>query len=494
MNSGSLALDDYLPFGLHLNDVIALMAGLAMLAAFFAVWQALRANTSFERRLTQISDKKAAMRLSALATRRQRVQLTPASMIRELVTRLNLLRSHHATEARMVLARAGMRSRDAMIRYLFARLSLPLVFAVAELIDAYTLHLLPVPANLRLLAAGGAAIFGFFAPGIYIKNQTAKRQKRMQMGLPDALDLMIICAEAGLSLDATLVRVSRELANACPDLAEELAITSAELTFLPDRRQAFDNLNNRTDMSSIRGVVNTLMQTAKFGTPLAHSLRVLAVEYRDARMFRAEEKAARLPALMTVPMILFILPTLFIVLMGPAALGIVDTFDRSGGHGGPRHVTVITHNNSAEDTGVGAEQPEITEKPAEEEQPGAADTKPAAETPLPPATVMPAQQVAAVGEPIVVDVDARTLADNYNLRVVVVPKDTPDSVIDPKIFFADAKDLAATQMQITVTSKTAGPSEVRLYSVPHFSTEYVISARTPMMITPAASPTAPATK
>ena len=484
MNS-TVAIADYLPFGLGLNDVISLMAGLAVLATFFAVWQALRANTSFERRLTQIADKKEAMRLAALATRRQRLQLTPGSLIRELVTRLNLLRSHHATEARLVLARAGMRSRDAMIRYLFARLSLPLVFAVAELADAYTIHLLPVPPNLTLLAAGGAAVLGFFAPGIYIGNLTAKRQKRMQMGLPDALDLMIICAEAGLSLDATLVRVSRELQAACPDLAEELAITSAELTFLPDRRQAFDNLNNRTDMSAIRGVVNTLMQTAKFGTPLAHSLRVLAVEYRDARMFRAEEKAARLPALMTVPMILFILPTLFIVLMGPAALGIIDTFDRSGGHGGPRHVTVVTHNDSGEDTGVGSEQPEITEKSADE-QPGSADTKPAAE-PLPPATIAPAQQVAAVGEPIVVDVDARALAENYNLRVVVVPKDTPDSVIDPKTFFADTKDIAATQMQVTITAHSAGPSEVRLYSVPHFATDYVVSARVPMMITPAAT-------
>src|ERR1700733_12769476 len=139
------AFDVYLPFGLGLNDVIALTAGLAVFATFFAVWQALRTNTAFERRLTQIADKKEAMRLAALATRRQRMQLTPASLIHELVMRLNLLRSHHGTEARMMLARAGMRSRDAMIRYLFARLSLPLVFSIGALVDGYTLHLLPVP-------------------------------------------------------------------------------------------------------------------------------------------------------------------------------------------------------------------------------------------------------------------------------------------------------------------------------------------------------------
>jgi tight adherence protein C len=344
MNAGAV-FESYLPFGLGLNDVIALTAGLAVLATFFALWQALWTNTSFERRLTQISDKKEAMRMAALATRRQRTQLTPASLVRELVSRLNLLRSHHATEARMMLARAGLRSRDAMVGYLFSRLALPFVFATAVLVDSYTLHLLPIPPNLRMLAAGGAAVLGFFAPGIYIKNITSKRQKRMQLGLPDALDLMIICAEAGLSLDATMVRVSRELAVACPELAEELAITSAELTFLPDRRQAFENLNNRTDMSAIRGVVNTLMQTAKFGTPLAQSLRVLAIEYRDARMFKAEEKAARLPALMTVPMILFILPTLFIVLMGPAALSIMDTFNRSGSQ--PQSTSTISSTSSS---------------------------------------------------------------------------------------------------------------------------------------------------
>jgi len=169
-------------------------------------------------------------------------------------------------------------------------------------------------------------LFGFYAPNIYLRNAAAKRAKLLQRSLPDGLDLMVICAEAGLSLDAALIRVSRELGNGSPELAEELAITAAELTFLPDRRMAFDNLNTRTNSEGIRAVVNTLQQTAKFGTPLAQSLRVLASEMRTARMTRAEEKAARLPALLTVPMILFILPTLFIVLLGPAGIGIIDTF------------------------------------------------------------------------------------------------------------------------------------------------------------------------
>lgn len=475
----TVVFDAYLPFGLALRDVIAITAGLAVLVTFFALWQGLRADTAFERRLAQIADKKQAMKLAALATRRQRVQLTPASIIHELVTRLDLLRSHHATEARMMLARAGMRSRDAMVRYLFARLTLPLAFALATLLDGYTLHLLPIPQNLRLLAAAGAALFGFFGPGIYIKNLTAKRQKRMQLGLPDCLDLMIICAEAGLSLDATLVRVSRELQSACPDLAEELAITSAELTFLPDRRQAFENLNARTDMSAIRGVVNTLMQTAKFGTPLAHSLRVLATEYRDARMFKAEEKAARLPAMMTVPMIIFILPTLFIVLMGPAALGIIDTFDKGGG--GPKQVTVVTHKNNGQGEDADIQQPEIIEKKADDTPTVKAPSKD-----LPPGTVTPEGPIAAVGQPVAVDVDAHELTDYDNLRLVLVPMGTPDPVSDETQFFAAAKAVAPTQMRVTIVPTESGPHEIRLYAATLTGLGgYRIAARTPLYVTPA---------
>jgi tight adherence protein C len=203
-----------------------------------------------------------------------------------------------------------------------------LAFACVALLDSNTLRLLPIPPAWWLVETAVAAALGFFTPSIYIRNLTTKRAKRIQLGLPDALDLMVICAEAGLSLDATLGRVSRELESNWGELVEELSITAAELTFLPDRRQAFENLTLRTDSPSIRGVVNTLTQTAKFGTPLAQSLRVLAAEFRDARIFKAEEKAARLPALMTVPMILFILPTLFIVLLGPAGINIIDTFAR----------------------------------------------------------------------------------------------------------------------------------------------------------------------
>ncbi len=303
-----------------------MLAALAVLTMFVALWQALRPKDAFERRLQQVVERRETMRRAALAARTRRQSRRPVGLMRAAVTRLDLLRSRHAAEARLLLARAGMRSSDAMVAFLFARLILPSICAAAALMDDSLLNLLPMPHDFRFVPAIGAALLGFYAPKIYLTNAAGKRAKQLQLALPDGLDLMVICAEAGLSLDATLLRVSRELANSFPELAEEFAITAAELTFLPDRRMAFDNLNNRTDSDAIRAIVNTLQQTAKFGTPLAQSLRVLSAESRAARLTRAEEKAARLPAMLTVPMIVFILPTLFIVLLGPAAINIMDTF------------------------------------------------------------------------------------------------------------------------------------------------------------------------
>ncbi|HTV44562.1 MAG TPA: type II secretion system F family protein [Stellaceae bacterium] len=325
---GDVELARWLPAGIGLDDLIAGLASLAVLATCIAMWQAVRPRNAFERRLAEITRRKESLRRQALALRNRRQWRRPVGLMRQAVTRLDLLRSKHAAEARLMLARAGIRSPDAMVGYLFARLCLPSLFGFAMLVNDYALHLLPSPAEFRFVPALAAVALGVYAPKLYLTNAAGKRAKQLQLALPDGLDLMVICAEAGLSLDATLIRVSRELAASWPELAEEFAITAAELTFLPDRRLAFDNLNNRTDSDAIRAVVNTLQQTAKFGTPLAQSLRILSIESRTARMTRAEEKAARLPAMLTVPMIVFILPTLFIVLLGPAAIGIMDMFSR----------------------------------------------------------------------------------------------------------------------------------------------------------------------
>ena len=331
MNVSDFRLEDWLPAWLSPDQFIAMLAAGAVLGACVAVWQALRGREPVARRVSQIVERRDNLRQVALATGRRKPQeRATEGFMREVVTRLNLLRSRRAHDARMLLAQAGLRSNEAMVRYLFARLAMPFVFAAVVLADSYGAHPLAIPPSWRTIAAIGAVVLGSFAPDIFMKNMIKKRQHQMELGLPDALDLMVICAEAGLSLDASLTRVSRELELNWSELSEEFGLTAAELTYLPDRRLAFENLNARTNMASIRGVVNTLLQTAKFGTPLAHSLRILAAEFREARMTRAEEKAARLPAMLTVPMILFILPTLFFVLLGPAALKVIDTFSNKG--------------------------------------------------------------------------------------------------------------------------------------------------------------------
>src|SRR4051794_40345288 len=344
-------LEAWLPYWLSVDDLIAALAALAVLVALVAIWLALRGPDAFDRRFARIAMQRHGLREAAIGTRPPRPRMTAAGLMSATVIRLNLLRSQHAQAARTLLARAGIRSSEAMVRYLFARLSMPFVFGLGVLADGSGPQLLPIPDHLRLFAAFGGAVLGFYAPDTFLKNRIQKRAHQIELGLPDGLDLMVICAEAGLSLDTALVRVARELEPTWPELSEEFAITAAELTYLPDRGAAFENLNARTNTASIRGVVNTLLQTAKFGTPLAHSLRVLAAEFREARMTRAEEKAARLPALLTVPMILFILPTLFIVVLGPAVLSILDTFSGRA-HDKPAQVTQAAPSETPTDPGV----------------------------------------------------------------------------------------------------------------------------------------------
>jgi tight adherence protein C len=178
----------------------------------------------------------------------------------------------------------------------------------------------------RYMTVAGVLVGSYKAPDIWLKNKVTKRSNAIRKGLPDALDLLVICAEAGLTVDAAFHRVAKELGKAYPELGDEFGLTAIELGFLNERRNAFENLAQRVDLEAVRGVVTTMIQTEKYGTPLASALRVLSAEFRHERMMRAEEKAARLPAIMTVPLILFILPTLFVVILGPASCSINDSF------------------------------------------------------------------------------------------------------------------------------------------------------------------------
>jgi len=243
-----------------------------------------------------------------------------------VVKKLKLMKGEGARHISAHLAQAGWRSKDALVTYLFARISLPLLLMAFGGIYCIAQNPFDWPLTGGVVATIGMGLIGYALPGVMVKNQISKRYKEMRKSLPDALDLLVICTEAGLNLDSGLDRVCREISNSSPELADEFGLTSIELGFLSDRKEALMNLAARVDFQSMNTLVNTLLQTEKYGTPLAVALRVLSAEMRDERLMKAEEKAARLPAIMTVPMILFILPALFIVLIGPAVLRAIDAF------------------------------------------------------------------------------------------------------------------------------------------------------------------------
>ena len=208
---------------------------------------------------------------------------------------------------------------------IFGRMVLPIVFGAFILWLVYYVDYFPTWGPLKRYGLVAMTfVLAYKAPDLFLNNKITKRSHAIRKGLPDALDLLVICAEAGLTVDAAFGRVAKELGRAYPELGDEFTLTSIELGFLSDRRAAFENLAGRVDLDAVRGVVTTMIQTEKYGTPLASALRVLSAEFRNERMMRAEEKAARLPAIMTIPLILFILPVLFIVILGPAACSISD--------------------------------------------------------------------------------------------------------------------------------------------------------------------------
>lgn len=316
----------YLPIRVEAEDAITFMVAAATLLVISLVWSSLLVRDPMTRRVRQLFDHRRGLKAAAIkpggnAARRA---AAPASLAGRVVKRFDLARSRHAERIQLNLARAGLRGADAMNLYLFAKLALPFVAGGAAAFVLFATHLFPGTVAVKALIAGTAVLAGAYLPEVLIANKTQKRRQALQKGLPDALDLLVICAEAGLGLEAALTRVAAEMAQASPEVADEFGLAAIELGFLPDRKLALANLDKRTGLPGIRAVVNTLMQTEKYGTPLAQSLRVLSAEFRNERMMRAEEKAAKLPATLTVPLVAFILPTLFVVLLGPAVLRAID--------------------------------------------------------------------------------------------------------------------------------------------------------------------------
>lgn len=309
----------------------SLLAGIAALAVMFAIYTAVTIKDPMARRVKALNARRDELKagiITASAKKRQSLvrKSDKTEKVRDTLSSMKVLQQSQVDTMAQKLAWAGYRNKEVAVYLIGLRLILPVVLGVVGFILLYVLEVKPDWQMKRVMAMGALIFAGYKGPEIYLGNKAKKRTDLIRKGLPDALDLLVICAEAGLTVDAAFNRVAKELGRAYPELGDEFALTAIELSFLNERRKAFENLAYRVNLDSVKGVVTTMVQTEKYGTPLASALRVLSGEFRNERMMRAEEKAARLPAIMTIPLIMFILPVLFIVILGPAACSIADAF------------------------------------------------------------------------------------------------------------------------------------------------------------------------
>lgn len=315
------------PVGVHMELVVALSAAISVFLAIIVVAWPYLTRDQLKVRMAEIANERERIRLRERARlHRSKKQATlrtePKKFYQAIVERFNLAKQAEDTELAQKLRMAGYRGQGPAITFVAARLIAPVaLFAISGLYVFFVLQLTH-PLSVKLGIVFAVAALGYYAPLLYVKNKITKRQQAIRRAWPDTLDLLLICVESGMGVESAFRKVSEEIGSQSTELAEELSLTTAELSYLQDRRKAYENLGERTGLDGVRGVVTSLIQSEKYGTPLGQSLRVLAQENRDMRMSEAEKKAAALPPKLTVPMILFFLPVLFAVIMTPAIIQI----------------------------------------------------------------------------------------------------------------------------------------------------------------------------
>jgi tight adherence protein C len=319
---------DFLIDSINVKTMAMVSAAIAAIATVLTLTMPMLLADSLGKRMKAVAverEKIRARERERMAQEHQKVNLRPSAKqsIQAIVDRFNLKKWVGQEEARLKLVQAGYRGQAPYITYLFFRMVTP---AASALLTAFYLFVVldfQQPAMVKLGMCIAAAYVGMHAPLMFLKNRIARRQLSIKRAFPDTLDLLLICVESGMSIEAAFRKVSDEVGTQSVALAEELTLTTAELSYLPDRRSAYENLAKRTDLDGVKSVCMALQQAERYGTPLANMLRVMAQENRDMRMSEAEKKAAGLPPKLTVPMILFFLPVLFIVILGPAAIKVM---------------------------------------------------------------------------------------------------------------------------------------------------------------------------
>ena len=319
---------DFLIGALNVKTLTMLFAAVAAAATVLTLAMPLVLVNPLDKRMRAVALEREKIRQrerERLAQENQKVKLrqTPKQYVQTVVDRFNLSKWVGQEEARLKLVQAGYRGQVPYITYLFVRMVTPVACFLFALIYLFVILKFDQPATIKLGICFFAAYIGMQLPLLLLKNKIKRRQLSIKRAFPDTLDLLLICVESGMSIEAAFRKVSDEVGTQSVALAEELMLTTAELSYLPDRRQAYENLGKRTDLDGVKSVCMALQQSERYGTPLATMLRVMAQENRDMRMAEAEKKAAGLPPKLTVPMILFFLPVLFIVILGPAAIKVM---------------------------------------------------------------------------------------------------------------------------------------------------------------------------
>jgi tight adherence protein C len=277
-------------------------------------------------RLKAVSERREELRAAhhaALNAKRGSLRSEPVGYMKMTLDRLKLGNLLESEDTRDKLARAGFRGQGPVVTFMFFRFVMPFVVLVLALVYLFGISSVAWGSFMKINASVGAALLGFYLPDLFLNNTITRRQQSIMRAFPDALDLLLICVESGMSVEASFQRVASEIGSQSSELAEELGLTTAELSYLPDRRMAFENLAKRCGHAGVKAVATALNQAERYGTPMGQALRVAAQENREQRMADAEKKAASLPAKLTVPMILFFLPCLFVVILGPAIMKIM---------------------------------------------------------------------------------------------------------------------------------------------------------------------------
>lgn len=309
---------------------ISLVAAIAMFATIVTVAFPYLQQDKLSSRLNAVANHRERLKKKQMeelmAGGRTSIRDTSSGFMSDIVKALNLQQLLTTENTKKKLAQAGLRKKNHLVTFLFFRIVGPFIFLGIGAFYFYVLKIIDLSPNMQMIATIGAGALGFYAPNVMVENMIQKRQKSIDIAFPDALDLLLICVESGMSIEASFNKVAEEIGSQSIELAEELSLTTAELSYLTDRKTAYENLGMRTGLPGVKAVSMSLIQAERYGTRLGTALRVMAQENRDMRMSAAEKKAAALPAQLTVPMIVFFLPVLFVVILGPAMMSVMETF------------------------------------------------------------------------------------------------------------------------------------------------------------------------